>query len=108
MVSRKGRKEDAKNAEKTLTWTDLVNRGVRMIDAPVEPVIFQHKNFLQLTPCEWSSNRLTFEIPGAAGFGVNQLQLRLLGCLLKKLQPPPIDRAFKSARRALVLTPHQH
>jgi hypothetical protein len=43
-----------------------------MIDSPVEPEIFQDKNFLQLTPCEWARSRFAFKVPGAAGFGVNQ------------------------------------
>src|SRR5688572_4348026 len=90
-----------------LTRPKLVERCVGMIEPPVEPVIFENKNLLQLTSSERSGDRFAFEVPGAGGFGIDQFEpvvRRLILFLSKQLQPPSVNRSLERAHRAIVFT----
>src|SRR5688572_20514390 len=91
-----------------LTWTDVVNGRVRMIDPPVKPVVFQYKYLLQLLPCEQSAGGFAFEVPRAAGFTVNQMQHGVLSDLFEKLQPPAVDSPVERTHGSFVVTQQQH
>src|SRR5688572_416883 len=95
------------SAIRYLTRSKVVERRVGMIEPPVEPVVFEHKNLLQLTSSERSGDRFAFEVPGAAGFGIDQLERvvrRFVIFLSKELQPPPVNRSLERAHRAIVFT----
>ena len=75
-----------------------------MINLPVEPVIFQRENLLQLFPGEWTADRFAAEIPRGRRL-VGKLNRR--GPRLNvKFQRAPIDRALKGADGFVVVAQH--
>ena len=67
-----------------LLRAELIDCCIRVVNTPVEPVIFEDKHLLQLAARERTTGRFAFEIPGAACFRVNQLELRVLVVLFLK------------------------
>src|SRR5262245_35091799 len=76
-----------------------------MINLPVEPVIFQRVDLLQLFSGERAANRLAGEVPGCPGLEVCKLDRRRLG-FNEKFERTPVNPTLKGADRFVVIAEH--
>src|SRR6185369_11212707 len=86
---------------------EIVDAGVGMVEAPVEPVILEDEHLLQFFSGQRSASRFAFEVPGAPGFRVDQLDSATVS-FLKELQSPSLDCSLKRTHRTPVITKHDH
>src|SRR5262249_18543006 len=72
-----------------------------MVRFPIEPVIRQYRQLIELSPLERAADGLAREIPLASSLGIEQRQFgRLRFC--KEFQFPAVDASIKSPYRFLV------
>src|SRR2546430_984059 len=85
-----------------LTNSKLVNGRRWIIGFPVEPIIVQQRQLLELASAQWTADRPAGEVPLAAGLCVDEPQLS--GRLGEELQRAAFAQPLKSTHRLLIVT----